>query len=90
MEKHRGSRSESGACEGYITSLDDVSFIEKIGEKLGSTIKIENLVFSEVSVAELFFLIDQDRTEWHLQSYRQNLKGFVKELKRVSEELDKR
>ncbi|WP_265959841.1 hypothetical protein [Bacillus sp. DHT2] len=47
----------------------------------------KQFILDEVSVAELFFFMYQDRMEWYLQSYGQNLQGFVKELKRVSEEL---
>lgn len=43
-----------------------------------------------MSVAELFFLMDQEKIEWFLGTYGQNLQDFVKELKKASEDIDKR
>ncbi|ENQ3081159.1 hypothetical protein ACEOWG_004522 [Bacillus cereus] len=50
----------------------------------------KQFVLDETSVAELFFLMDQERIEWFLGTYGQNLQDFVKELQRASVEIDKR
>lgn len=65
---------------------DDVLYQNQMAIHLNG----KQFILDKVSVAELFFLMDQARIEWFLNSYGQNLQDFVKELKRVSEELDKR
>lgn len=45
----------------------------------------KEFVLDEITIGELFFLMDQDRIGWYLQSYGQNLQDFVNELKSVSD-----
>lgn len=65
---------------------DDVLYKNQMAIHLNG----KQFILDETSVAELFFLMDQERIEWFLGTYGQNLQDFVKELKRASAEIDKK
>lgn len=50
----------------------------------------KQFILDETCVVELLFLMDQERMEWFLGTYGQNLQDFVKELQRASAEIDKK
>lgn len=65
---------------------DDVLYKNQMAIRLNG----KQFILDETDVAELFFLMDQERIKLFLGLLGQNLQDFMKEFQRASAEIDKR